>query len=389
MKTFRRGLSAALVLLMVLLMPVMALAETTFDGTVVAGKSVSVTAPFGGTVTAFSLRVGSKIAFGDPIASIETTKVYAAQSGTITGFFGQPGDSVDEVVKRYGAVLYIVPESKYSIAADIEKAYNSTATKYVNIGEVVYIACTSDSAHKATGTITAVDGTKYTVETTNGELLMEETVNIYRSENRTSTSRIGRGDVSRTSEIAVTGTGSILYMHVKDGDTVSRGDLLFETVTDTFDGLYATSNEIVSDVSGIIASIDVTAGATVNKGTTLLTVYPEDSMQIEISIDEYDLLSVSEGDKVNILFNWDEGSESAYEGTVALISHVSSSTGSDASYKAYIDFNADSAIRLGMTVVVYADGGAGARDSIDEGAEEGAGVDEMDEAAAGDDEVDS
>ena len=150
-----------------------AMAETTFEGSVVSGRSVSITAPFGGTVSAFSLREGSRIGVGDAIADIETTKVYASADGVVAGVFGQEGDSVEDVTARYGTVLYIAPESKYTSAGDIEKAYNSSETRYVNISEAVYMVCTTDGKHTATGVITAVSGTGYTVETTSGELLMK------------------------------------------------------------------------------------------------------------------------------------------------------------------------------------------------------------------------
>ena len=341
------------ILLAVLTLPAFALAETTFDGKVVASEAVSVTAPFGGTVSSFSLRAGSKIAFGDRIASIATDKVYATADGTVTGLFAQTGDSVENVVSRYGAVMYVVPENKYTITADIEKAYNSSATKYVNIGETLYISCTSDGGHTATGTVVSASGTTYTVETTSGELLMEETVNLYRNASRSSKSRVGRGTVGRTGEIAVTGSGSILRLHVKDGDKVSRGDLLFETVTGQFDGLYATTNEILSDVSGVVASVNTSAGATLNKGDTLLTVYTMDALQIEISVGEYDLVSIREGDTVNISFNYDEDKDQQTTGTVDMISHVSTSEdSSEASYLAYVNFVPNENVRIGMTAVV-------------------------------------
>ena len=89
-----------LVALILMLVPVMALAETTFDGKVVAGESVSVTAPFGGTVSSFRLRAGSLIELGDKIATIETTKVYASADGTIAGVFAQPGDAIENITAR-------------------------------------------------------------------------------------------------------------------------------------------------------------------------------------------------------------------------------------------------------------------------------------------------
>lgn len=370
MRFNRKGWTLALALMLAVFLPAKALAETSFEGTVVAGETVGVTAPFGGVISNLSLRAGSKINLGEPIATMETTKVYAPEDGVVTGLFAEPGDGVEDVTTRYGAVLFIAPTRKYSIAADIEKAYNSSDTKYVQIGETVYIACTSDGAHKATGIITKAEGTGYTVETTSGELLMEETVSIYRSEDRTTKSRIGRGTVSRTSEVAVKGTGSVLTMHVSDGDSVSRGDLLFETVEDTINGLYATSNEILSEVSGVVATVDVSAGTKVSKGTTLMTVYTLESMQVEIDVDEYDLARIHEGDQVTLSFNWDEEAQKSYSGTVDMISHVSSATESDAIYKAYIDFEPDESIRLGMTVTVYTVGEGDAQEEESHGVED-------------------
>ena len=341
------------ILVLALMLPAFVLAETTFDGSVVAREAVSVTAPFGGTVSNFSLREGSRIALGDRIAAIATTKVYATADGTVTGLFAQVGDSVESVVSRYGAVMYVVPTSKYTITADIQKAYNSSETKYVNIGETLYISCASDGDHTAVGTVVSASGTTYTVETIRGELIMEESVNLYRDPSLDSKSRVGRGTVGRTSEIAVTGSGSILRLHVSDGDSVSRGDILYETVTGTFDGLYATSNEILSDVSGVVASVNTSAGATVNKGDTLLTVYTMDSLQIEISVGEYDLASIAEGDTVKISFNYDENHEAETTGTVEMISHLSSSDdNSEASYLAYVNFVPNEDVRIGMTAVV-------------------------------------
>jgi len=339
-------------LLALLLLPTLAMAETTFDGAVVAGDAVSVTAPFGGTVSAFSLRAGSKISSGAPVATIGTTKVYAPADGTVAGVFAQEGDAVESVQARWGAVMYIMPTNKFTITADIEKAYNSSETKYVNIGETVYIACSTGSDHTATGIVTGASGNTYTVETTSGTLMMEETVNIYRSADHASTSRIGRGSVGRTQEIAVGGSGSILRLHVKDGDTVERGQLLFETVTGTLDGLFATGNEIRSDVSGVVATVNTSAGATVNKGDTLLTVYTMDTLQIEISVNEYDLSAISEGDTVNITFNYDPDRPTQLTGTVSMISHLSTSQDSEASYLAYVDFTPDDNVRIGMTAVV-------------------------------------
>lgn len=346
-KRLLAALAAALMLL-----PGSALAETSFEGTVSSAGTRVVSAPFGGTVGSVSVKEGDRILAGDSVAEVETTRVYAPQSGTVTGIFAQEGDALDEVSARYGAALYIAPERKYSVTADIEKAYNSSASKYVNIGETVYLRCTSDGDHSAEGVITAVQGTSYTIETTQGELKMGETVNVYRSQEYTSRTRIGRGEVSRTSELAVTGEGSLIKLHVSDGETVERGQLLFETVQGSLDGLYATGSEMTSDINGIVASVSVQAGDSVSKGMTLISVYPEDAMQVEILVDEYDLSTIAEGDLVEVSFGYDEKSATSVQGAVRMISHISDSESSETAYRAYIDFEATEDIRLGMSAVV-------------------------------------
>ena len=364
----KRNLALACVLLLALPLSIAA-AETTFNGTVVAGETLCVTAPFGGLVAASPLRVGDELAEGDLIATIQTTKVYAPTDGVITGVFGQPGDTVSDVASRMGAVLYIAPTSQYSITADIQYAYNNSDNKYVHTGETVYIHSYSSSYdHDAVGTITAASGTTYTVESTEGALLIGETVQIYRDPDYTASSRIGRGTVGRTAELAVGGSSestggsgstgssgsseaSLLALHVQDGDAVTRGQLLYETVTGPLDGLYAAGNQIVSELDGVVASVSVSTGKTIAKGDTLLTLYPRDHMQIELEIDEYDLTDIHEGDRLSLAFNYDDSGASDTVGTVAMISHVSAGTDdSDATYKAYVDFTPADAVRLGMGV---------------------------------------
>lgn len=347
-----------------------ALAEISFDGSVVSRGAEIVRAPFGGTLSAVFVRAGERIEAGDVVAEVETTKVYAPADGTVSGLFIQTGDSAESAAARYGAALFIASDRKYSIVADIEKAYNASANKYVHIGETVYIACTSDATHIAEGVIVAAEGTGYTVETTSGELMMEETVNIYRRSERDSESRIGRGTVSRTAELAVDAAGGVVAIHVSEGERVERGQLLFETVNGGLDGLYASGSAIASGAGGVVASVAAEAGSAINKGDALLSVYPDDSLEIEISVEEYDLPGIAVGDKVRIRFDWDEDGEHDATGRVRAISYLPASAetaagangaasanadstdAGSASYSAYIDFTPDESARLGMSVSV-------------------------------------
>lgn len=368
----RKGFCILSLLLAALLIGSTALAEVSFDGQVIASETVAVGAPFGGLVDSVALRVGDSVGVGDPVAAIATTKVYATADGTVSGIFAREGDDTEGVVSRYGAVVYIEPVNSYIISATTEKAYNSSGTKYVHIGEKVYLSCTKDGSHTGTAVVTSVSeadesgNTPYKLEVTGGEFYMGETVGIFRDPGYASSSRIGRGTIQQNAAIAVKGSGSVLKMHVAVGDQVERGELLFETVEGALDGLYAVDNHIVSGVAGVVASVDVAPGGEVAKGAKLITVYPEGSFQIEVLVSELDLNDIHEGDPVAIEFEWDADGALRLNGTVAAISRVNAKAGEGASnaaaeYSAYIDFDATDAVRLGMSVVVYTVGA----DSVD------------------------
>lgn len=336
-----------------------ATAELALDGSVVSGGSESVRAPFGGIVEEVRLRPGDLVNVGDPVASIVTSKVYAPQDGIVGNVCAQEGDSAEGIIKRYGAVLYIEPTNRYIVQASTEKAYNSSATRYVHIGEKLYLSCTQDGTHRGTAKVSKIEAadeagiTKYTLEVTGGDFYIGETVGAFRSPDYASSSRVGRGVVGQAEAIAVEGAGSILKMHVSPGDSVERGQLLFETVEGTLDGLYAGESTIVSDLSGIVASVDLQNGAAVTKDANLITVYPFENLQIEAQVNVLDLGEIHEGDAVEIEFDLDPDSLRRYAGKVESISYLATGEGNQKYYSAYISFEADEHVRLGMPAIVY------------------------------------
>jgi len=341
-----------------------ALAQVTFQGTVVSRETIAVSAPFGGLIDRIALRKGDPVRVGDAVATIRTTKVYAEMDGTVSGIFAREGDQTEGITERYGGVMYIEPVTRYVVAATTEKAYNSSDTKYVHIGEKVYLSCAKDGTHVGTAVVTSVSdvdesgNTPYKLEVTSGDFYMGETVGIYRDSAHSSETRIGRGTIQQHAAVPVKGSGSILRLHVEVGDHVERGEVLFETVEGVLDGLYAVDNTILSPLDGIIASVDATQGSAVEKGGKLVTVYPKDAMQIEMKVSELDLNEVHEGDKVSIEFEWDADGALQLEGVVSGISSVgdeksAEKSSGDAQYSAYVDFTPVDSVRLDMSVIVY------------------------------------
>jgi len=358
MKSTRKSL-AVLAALALLLSPAALADSITFTGAVTASETYEVYAPIGGKVQAVAGDVGDHVDADTVLVELSTTKVYAEEDGTVTGVFGQPGDSAETISSLYGAVVSIEGGSVYSIAASTTNAYNTTATKFVHVGENVYLSCYSDGSHTGTGVITAIEGTSYTVRVTSGEFLEGETVNVYRGDSAVSTKRIGRGTLNRTSPTAVTGSGSIVSIAVQPGDSVQRGDLLFETLDGDFDGLYMSGSAITAGISGTISQLNATQGSAVQKDDVVAVLYPDGAMRIEASVEEANLSSIHVGDPVSVELIWNQDEEVAYPGTITGISAIADSaeaqggeTESAVTYTVYIGFTPDENTRYGMSAVV-------------------------------------
>lgn len=384
MKT-RIILSLMLVAALILSGAALAESDYDFDAKVVCVQPEYVTAAIGGTVASVPVLAGQLVKNGDALAELKTTKVYASADGVVTGVFCEPGDSVSDINDRYGALLYIEPDSKYSLTASTDNAYNLSENKYIHVGETLFLSC-SDGTHTGEGFVTAVDGTDFTIEVTTGSFYMGETVSANRDASHASKTRVGRGSIERIANIAVTavsGEGaseaSVVALHVSDGDSVKAGDLLLETLSGEYDARYCTGSGLSSDLDGILAETSLSVGAAVNKGDVIATVYPREKLQLEVDVNEADLTMLPVGTKVSISFNWNEDAEDAnvYTGEVVnLLYSAVESTGAEgessdsAAYAAYIDFDADENIRLGMTATVRPVGDAPEAEEEVEEAEE-------------------
>lgn len=349
-KRFIKG--AGLGCIVAMLLYSAAVAESiSFNGEVTAKTATPVYATIGGSVESVGVEVGQYVKADDVLATLQTTKVYAAEDGTVTGIFAQPGDAVDSVTERFGAVLYVESDAKYTVSGSIENAYNSAETKYVHAGETVWLVSRSDSSRNGMGTITSVEKTNYTVQVESGTFLLSETVDIYRGQTQKAANRVGRGTIARQTPTAYTGTGSVVRFAVQDGQKVSRGDLLFETADGSFDGLYMSGMDLYCNVEGIVASVKAEQGSAVQKDGVIATIYPRNAMRIEAQVSEEDLCYVSEGDKVLVELNWNQDQEVTYDGVISMISAIASE-GDNVQYTVYIDFTPDEHTRYGMSAVI-------------------------------------
>lgn len=352
----RKSMAAAAVLFCAL--HAAASAQGIYNGRVVAVGTQTVRAPYSGYVQEVYIQSGESLEAGGDVAVMESEKIYASADGEVSGVFAYEGDLAEAVADRYGAVMYIEPSNRFRLDASTRKGYSMSENKYVHIGEEVYLSCTQDGSHTGKGFVSALDAEdakRFTVEITEGQFYMNETVGIFRDREYTSLSKIGQGTIIRTPPIPVDAQGSVLRIHVMSGDSVKRGDLLLETVDSRLDRLEPVSSVVQSEAAGIVASVDAQPGTKVEKGAAIATIYPMDAIMIEMEISEADLHSVSVGDEVEIEFNWNAGAAERTSGTVSGVSYLTAEDEASgaAMYHAYIGFVPDENVRIGMTAVVY------------------------------------
>ena len=330
-----------------------ALADSlSLDGTVTADDTAIVCAPIGGTVAEVRAETGDRVEAGDVLAQLKTTPVYAAEDGTVRGVFVSAGDSAEETAAKYGALLYIEGAERFTVSASTNYAYSSEETKYIHTGEKVYLQCRKDSSRTGVGVVTAVSGTGYTVLVEGGNLMAGDSADIFRDEAFSNTLRIGRGTAVRRDPAAVTASGSVVSVAVKDGDSVRKGDLLLETLEGTYDGYRCTGSAITAGTAGIVTQLSVTEGAAVAKDAVVAAIVPEGALRVEAEVAEEDLRGVTPGAAVRIELTADEDEDISCEGTVRGISAVATEGAEGVTYTVIIDFPADSHVRLGMTATV-------------------------------------
>lgn len=320
------------------------------NGTVEAGVTVPVYAPIGGTVETVAVEQGMRVSAEENLFSYRTEKTYASEDGTVAGVFAKAGDDAEKVTEKYGADLYIEGTTIYSVSASISKAYNAAETTIVHTGETVYLVCRTDAKRFGTGVITAVDGSNYTVLVTEGNFIVGDSVTLFRDSAYTEKLRIGRGNIARVNPTAVTGTGAVVSVAVKDGDAVKRGDLLMETLSGTFEGYEMTGTSVKAEEEGVIVSVAAEAGAAVNKGDIVIQMAPVSGMRVEAAVTADDRQALKAGDKVLIELEADESI--SYEGTVRYIAEMPEEGTEEVTYKAVIDFTPDGNVYFGMPVVV-------------------------------------
>ena len=296
----KRCLRIVSVMLLLLMLGANALAQVTAEGTVVCGSSMTLFAEAGGTVSAVSAQVGSRVEAGEAIASLRPNRVYAPCAGTVEAIFAWPGQSAEAATERYGGALSIAPEYRYMIYASSEYAYESYRTMHISVGQTVYMRCTADGTHRGAGIITQIDDDIFYIEATGGTFYNGETVYVYMESDYESVDRLGKATVVAQTGQAVSAEGDVARLYVGVGDFVEKGQLLFETLAALPDGAGADDLAMTASASGYVTKVFVQANQAIEKGAPLLTLCPVSGLEVAAAVSEAEIRSVDEGESAEV-----------------------------------------------------------------------------------------
>ena len=285
----------------------------TANATIVAPNTEKITAPFSGTLLSFDLNQGDSVTAGETLFTMDTTPVYATQAGTVSAVFAQVGDDASGVAAHYGSLAVIEPKNALYLAASTQQAYDDAENRYIHAGETLYLKRNSE---KGTGIVTSVSGSDYIVEILSGNFDVNDTVRCFRESSTPSDSEVGRGRVTRYDDVLVNApSGRIAAVHVKAGDTVEVGDVLFEVID--AQSARNASAKITSPADGVVSYLATVSGAQVYRGQLLCEVADLNTLELSVELDELDLNSVSVGD--TLTYTLDAYGDETFSGTVTKI----------------------------------------------------------------------
>ena len=227
-----------------------------------------------------------------------------------------------------------------------------------------------------TGTITAVTGTD---ALSTGNLLTRTVTIAVRNAGGLTTAQAATASINGVSSIGsatfgyqaertltAQAAGTVTSIHVQEGQTVAKDDILIELSGDDLTESIQSASEtlrsaeislqnlqdtmanytVTSPISGTIIEKDAKVGDAVKSGDTLCVIYDLSYLEMVINVDELQISSLTVGQKVQITA--DAVQDKNYVGTVTRVSMKGASNGGTTTYPVTIRIDETDGLRPGM-----------------------------------------
>ena len=226
------------------------------------------------------------------------------------------------------------------------------------------------------GTVTSVTGTD---ALSTGNLLTRTVTVAVRNAGGLTTAQAATASINGVSSIGsatfgyqaertltAQAAGTVTSIHVQEGQTVAKDDILIELSGDDLTESIQSASEtlrsaeislqnlqdtmanytVTSPISGTIIEKDAKVGDAVKSGDTLCVIYDLNYLEMVINVDELQISSLTVGQKVQITA--DAVQDKNYVGTVTRVSMKGTSNGGTTTYPVTIRIDETDGLRPGM-----------------------------------------
>ena len=185
----------SILLAVLLILPCVSLAQV-WTGSTQAKDTEPVMATADGTLETFNIRVGQKVTADTLAGKTKVTSIYSPIDGTVNKVRVYEGEEISNET-----VISLAPVSKYLLYCTVDGAYQRVENTIVHVGDRVWLMCSMDGSHRATGRVIYVSGDNYNVEVDGGSLFTGEVVFVYREGSFNEEDHIGRGTVTQNNNL--------------------------------------------------------------------------------------------------------------------------------------------------------------------------------------------
>lgn len=285
------------------------------------------------------------------------SRITAGVAGRVKLIYAEKGDDVAKCMYEHGALAVLSLDGKMALEIDAGKLAS---------GDTVLVR--REDGSELEGTVDAVVNEKATILVTDNGPRAGETVTVLDAEGAI----LGTGALSIHSPLRVSGiSGTISGVYAQENRTVYAGAALFALTNTSYSAKYQTllreretlektllelmeiyrSGGIRAPFAGTVTSLDYDESAvSEDEESALLTLSPDKQMQVSISVDESNILTLELGQTASVTIR--SIGDTAFEGTVTEINRTASSSSGVTRYSAVITMDKTPEMLQGMSAKV-------------------------------------
>ncbi len=259
-------------------------------------------------------------------------------------------DSIEDAMNEYGYVALVATQERELISAEGSSLAEGTTVRVKCESKWHNGAVTNENGalYVSIDTIARTVGADAQVYDADGNLLFTGKIELAAYQKiESSYGVITDAGFSEDEEIEA---GETIYSAEQYSQDVMELYASLSELKEEYDTLQALieAGQLTSPVAGVVDTLSLAAGQTVDKGASLMTVDSTDDWVATVSVDELDINSIKTGQYVSVTL--DSMPNDTFSGKVTRVSDLGSASNGITTYDVDVTVDSNENFKLGMTV---------------------------------------